>query len=50
MNRETPPAIAFRKVSRSFGDRAVLNNVSFEVGSGEVFCLLGRSGTGKSVT
>jgi phospholipid/cholesterol/gamma-HCH transport system ATP-binding protein len=50
MNRETPPAIAFRKVSRSFGDRAVLNNVSFEVASGEVFCLLGRSGTGKSVT
>jgi phospholipid/cholesterol/gamma-HCH transport system ATP-binding protein len=37
-------------VSRSFGDRAVLNNVSFEVASGEVFCLLGRSGTGKSVT
>ena len=50
MNRGTPPAIAFREVSRSFGDRAVLNNVSFEVASGEVFCLLGRSGTGKSVT
>jgi phospholipid/cholesterol/gamma-HCH transport system ATP-binding protein len=50
MNRGTPPAIAFREVSRSFGDRAVLNNVSFDVASGEVFCLLGRSGTGKSVT
>ena len=50
MSRGTPPAIAFREVSRSFGDRAVLNNVSFEVASGEVFCLLGRSGTGKSVT
>ena len=37
MNKGTPPAIAFREVSRSFGDRAVLNNVSFEVVSGEVF-------------
>jgi phospholipid/cholesterol/gamma-HCH transport system ATP-binding protein len=44
------PAIAFREVSRAFGGRAILNNVSFEVARGEAFCLLGRSGTGKSVT
>jgi phospholipid/cholesterol/gamma-HCH transport system ATP-binding protein len=50
MNTGTPPAIAFREVSRSFGGRAVLNNVSFEVAPGEAFCLLGRSGMGKSVT
>lgn len=50
MNGGNPPAIAFREVSRSFGGRAVLNNVSFEVASGETFCLLGRSGMGKSVT
>jgi phospholipid/cholesterol/gamma-HCH transport system ATP-binding protein len=50
MNGGTPPAIAFREVSRSFGGRAVLNNVSFEVTPGEAFCLLGRSGMGKSVT
>jgi phospholipid/cholesterol/gamma-HCH transport system ATP-binding protein len=50
MNGGTPPAIAFREVSRSFGGRAVLNNVSFEVAPGEAFCLLGRSGMGKSVT
>jgi phospholipid/cholesterol/gamma-HCH transport system ATP-binding protein len=37
-------------VSRSFSGRAVLNNVSFEVTPGEAFCLLGRSGMGKSVT
>jgi phospholipid/cholesterol/gamma-HCH transport system ATP-binding protein len=49
MNGGTP-AIAFREVSRSFGGRAVLNNVSFEVAPGEAFCLLGRSGMGKSVT
>jgi len=50
MNGGNPPAIAFREVSRSFGGRAVLNNVSFEVEPGEAFCLLGRSGMGKSVT
>jgi len=50
MNPGAPPAIAFREVTRSFGGRAVLNNVSFEVAPGEAFCLLGRSGMGKSVT
>jgi phospholipid/cholesterol/gamma-HCH transport system ATP-binding protein len=50
MNGGNPPAIAFREVSRSFGGRAVLNNVSFQVAPGEAFCLLGRSGMGKSVT
>ena len=50
MNGANPPAIAFREVTRSFGGRAVLNNVSFEVAPGETFCLLGRSGMGKSVT
>jgi phospholipid/cholesterol/gamma-HCH transport system ATP-binding protein len=49
MNGANPPAIAFRDVSRSFAGRAVLNNVSFEVAPGEAFCLLGRSGMGKSV-
>ncbi len=50
MNGANSPAIAFREVSRAFGGRAVLNNVSFEVAPGETFCLLGRSGMGKSVT
>ncbi len=49
MNGDSP-ALSFRGVSRSFGGRAVLNNVSFEVAPGEAFCLLGRSGMGKSVT
>lgn len=50
MNGVASPAIAFREVSRAFGGRAVLNNVSFEVAPGEAFCLVGRSGMGKSVT
>jgi phospholipid/cholesterol/gamma-HCH transport system ATP-binding protein len=43
-------AIRFEGVSKSFGDGCVLNNVSFEVTPSTAFCLLGRSGTGKSVT
>jgi phospholipid/cholesterol/gamma-HCH transport system ATP-binding protein len=44
------PAIRLEHVSKAFGPRQVLDDVSFEVGEGEGFCILGRSGTGKSVT
>jgi phospholipid/cholesterol/gamma-HCH transport system ATP-binding protein len=43
-------AIAFEQVEKGFGDRKVLDKVSFTVGQGEAVCILGRSGTGKSVT
>ena len=43
-------AIAFRQVSKSFGAKQILRDVSFEVPAGEALCILGRSGTGKSVT
>jgi phospholipid/cholesterol/gamma-HCH transport system ATP-binding protein len=43
------PYIQFDKVSKSFGDNAVLRAVSFEVKAGETVCILGRSGVGKSV-
>ena len=35
---------------KSFGTKHVLNDVSFQLGQGQALCLLGRSGTGKSVT
>ena len=35
---------------KSFGAKRVLNDVSFQLGQGQALCLLGRSGTGKSVT
>jgi phospholipid/cholesterol/gamma-HCH transport system ATP-binding protein len=44
------PYIEFKDVCKAFGDRVVLQNVSFEVLPGEMVCILGRSGVGKSVT
>jgi phospholipid/cholesterol/gamma-HCH transport system ATP-binding protein len=44
------PLVEFKNVSKSFGQKKVLDDVSFAVGKGEVLCILGRSGTGKSVT
>ena len=41
--------ISFSHVSMCFGDRRVLNDVSFSVNRGETLCILGRSGVGKSV-
>jgi phospholipid/cholesterol/gamma-HCH transport system ATP-binding protein len=43
------PYIAFREVSKAFGENVVLDRVSFEVLPGETVCILGRSGVGKSV-
>lgn len=43
-------AVVFDRVSKSFGARQVLRDVSFQVRSGEALCILGRSGMGKSVT
>lgn len=43
------PYIEFRHVSKAFGDKHVLDNVSFDVKSAETVCILGRSGVGKSV-
>jgi phospholipid/cholesterol/gamma-HCH transport system ATP-binding protein len=44
------PIISFENVSISFGDRTVLDDVSFSVDRGQTLCVLGRSGVGKSVT
>ena len=44
------PAVRLEHVTKSFGNRRVLDDVSFGVPSGSGFVILGRSGTGKSVT
>jgi phospholipid/cholesterol/gamma-HCH transport system ATP-binding protein len=43
-------AVRLDHVSKAFGALKVLDDVSFEISKGRAFCLLGRSGTGKSVT
>ncbi len=50
MTDRNPPAVMFDHVSKSFGPKQVLNDVSLSVHAGEALCILGRSGTGKSVT
>ena len=41
--------VEVEKVSKSFGDNAVLDGISFNVDEGENFVVFGRSGSGKSV-
>ena len=43
-------AVEFKNVMKSFGTKRILNEVSFHIDQGQALCLLGRSGTGKSVT
>jgi phospholipid/cholesterol/gamma-HCH transport system ATP-binding protein len=42
--------VVFDRVCKSFGAKQVLRDVSFEIPAGQALCILGRSGTGKSVT
>src|SRR5712675_1322611 len=44
------PYIECREVSKAFGEKIVLDRVSFNVVPGETVCILGRSGVGKSVS
>jgi phospholipid/cholesterol/gamma-HCH transport system ATP-binding protein len=50
MSGQQKAAVVFDRVSKAFGSKQVLRAVSFEVPAGETLCILGRSGTGKSVT
>ena len=50
MSHDPTAAVVFDHVSKAFGTKQVLREVSFEVAAGQALCILGRSGTGKSVT
>ena len=45
-----PPEIRLDHVSKAFGSLRVLDDVSLEIPKGRALIILGRSGTGKSVT
>jgi len=46
----TDIAISLDRVTKSFGEKQVLRDVSLTVARNETLCIVGRSGTGKSVT
>lgn len=43
-------SIRFKNVDKAFGPKEILKNVSFEIPTGEIWFVLGKSGMGKSVT
>ena len=48
MSQDSTPAILVRDLVKSFGERRALDGISLEVRRGEIFCLLGPNGGGKS--
>ena len=50
MSKWKDSAVALDHVSKAFGERQVLQDVNLSVAPGEAICMVGRSGTGKSVT
>jgi ABC-2 type transport system ATP-binding protein len=44
------PALSVRHLSKRFGDRSAFDDVSFDVGRGEIFGFLGPNGAGKTTT
>ena len=43
-------SLALNGVTRRFGDHVAVNDISFEVPSGELLALIGASGSGKTTT
>jgi ABC-2 type transport system ATP-binding protein len=43
-------ALSVHGLSKRFGDRVAFDNISFDIGSGEVFGFLGPNGAGKTTT
>lgn len=48
---EEPHGVGIRieHLDKSFGDLSVLKDINLEIAPGEIFCIIGPSGTGKSV-
>jgi phospholipid/cholesterol/gamma-HCH transport system ATP-binding protein len=48
MNPETEPVVEVTGLSRKFGNRTVIDNLSFKIHRGETLVIMGGSGCGKS--
>ena len=48
MNTNTEPIVRVENLTVAYGDDVILKDISFEVGTGEIFVILGGSGCGKS--
>lgn len=48
-NSQTGVSLVVRKLYKSFGEQHVLRGIDFEVRPGEIFVIMGPSGSGKSV-
>jgi len=48
VSASSPPAIAVENLTLAFGSFVVMRDLTFEVGSGEIFVVMGGSGSGKS--
>jgi lipopolysaccharide export system ATP-binding protein len=46
--KQSQPIIEFENISLSYGNRLILDNISFKINSGQIFGMLGPNGVGKS--
>ena len=47
-DRDARPYIRIERVTKNFGDFTAVDDVSLDIYRGEIFCLLGASGCGKT--